>query len=147
MRKTTLAALALAVSPMAAFACPVPGSGVTALSISEADLGEDPYRVEVIAGGDQDLSQCGYAGGHVIENPDFSITMSGISGPIQVSVDSPGCDTVLLAHAPDGSWYYDDDSSGDLMPWMEVVASDGQFDFWIGTYSAGEFCEAHLVLY
>ena len=146
MQKWTLALAALLLSPAAALACPVAGDGVTTLSISEADMGEDPYRVEVIAGGDVDLSQCGYAAGYVITNPDFSITMSGVSGPIQASVDSPGCDTVLLVHGPDGSWYYDDDSSGDLMPWIEVVASDGQMDFWIGTYG-GDFCEAHLVLY
>jgi hypothetical protein len=30
--------------------------------------------------------------------------------PLQVLIDSPGCDTVLLINAPDGSWHYDDDS-------------------------------------
>ncbi len=146
MRHLLVALGVLMLSPAIALACPVAGQGVEVIALTEADMGEDPYRVPVIAGGDVDLSQCGYPAGFVITVPDFSFDMTGIYGPIQVSVDSPGCDTVLLVNGADGSWYYDDDSSGDLMPWLEVVADDGRMDVWIGTYG-GDFCDAQVVLY
>lgn len=145
--RTFITTLALALlAPLAALACPVAGAGVETIAIDEAALGEDGYRVEVIAGGDVDLTNCGQPAGFVISNPDFSFTMTGIYGPVQVSVDSPGCDTLLLINGVDGTWYYDDDSSGDLMPWIEVVADDGQMDVWVGTY-AGDYCDATLIVY
>lgn len=146
MRSFLLALGLVCLSPLAALACPSVGGAMDSRMITEADFGDQGARFPVIAGGDVNLGDCGYAGGFVIANPDFSFDMNGVYGPIQVSVDSPGCDTLLLINGPDGSWYFDDDSSGDLMPWLEVVADDGLLDVWVGTFG-GNYCDATLILY
>jgi hypothetical protein len=145
MRKIILAAALLCAAPLAAMACPVVTPGVQQVSISSADL-QNPYRLPVVAGGDINLGACGYPGGYVIANPDFSFYVTGVNGPMQFSVDSPGCDTVLLVHTADAGFYYDDDSSGDLMPYLEAVVYDGRVDVWVGTYG-GNYCDAQIVLY
>jgi len=143
--RTFLASLAvLCLSTLAAAACPIVTTGVTQLNLSEADLAT-PFGASVTAGGDQNLANCGYAGGYVIAQPDFSINLADISGPLQVSVASPGCDTVLLVNAPDGSWWYNDDSGESLEPWMQVDVTPGRMDVWVGTYD-GSFCAATLVV-
>lgn len=146
MRAISLAVGLILVGPLAAQACPTLGNPMAMQIVTEADFGDQGARFPVVAGGDVYLGNCGYPGGYTITQPDFSFDMRGVYGPIQVSVDSPGCDTLLLINGPDGSWYYDDDSSGDLMPWLEVIASDGLLDVWVGTYG-GEYCDATLILY
>ena len=140
-----MAALAtLFIGSVSAAACPVVSVGVTELYVSEADLAS-PFGASVVAGGDQNLANCGYAGGFVISQPDFSVNLADVSGPLQVSVASPDCDTVLLVNAPDGSWWYNDDSGESLEPWMQVDVTPGRMDVWVGTYD-GSFCDATLVL-
>ncbi len=144
--RTLLIGLGLALAtPAIAAACPVVAVGAQEISLDTATLAAG-YGVDVIAGGDIDLSTCGYEAGYVIESPDFSFNLSGIVGPVNLTVSSPNCDSMLLVNAPDGSWYWDDDSAGDLLPALAVdVAADGRLDVWVGTYD-GEFCDATLIL-
>ncbi len=127
-------------------ACPVISEGAEINRIYASEMQEDPFYFPVVAGGQVNLANCGFAGGWVVPNPDFSLYMYDFNGPVQFSVSSPGCDTVLLLNAPDGSWYYDDDSSGDLMPWIEAYVGDGRMDVWVGTFG-GDYCDASLVVY
>lgn len=136
--------LALAAPAMAA-ACPVVTVGVQEFALNEATIAAG-YGVDVVAGGDIDLSQCDFPAGFVIEQPDFSFNLTGIYGPLQISVASPGCDSMLLVNAPDGSWFWDDDSAGDLLPLLTVdIVGDGRLDVWVGTFD-GSYCDATLVL-
>jgi len=145
MKKILLSFGLLLASFQLAYACPQITEGAEIQRIYAAEL-QDPYYYPVVAGGDVNLASCGYAGGWVVPYPDFSIYMYDFNGPVQFSVSSPGCDTVLLLNAPDGSWYYDDDSSGDLMPWIEAYVGDGRMDVWVGTFN-GDYCDAQLVVY
>lgn len=144
--KTLLIGLGLALAtPAMAAACPVVDVGVQEIDLDEATI-TARYGVAVVAGGDIDLSQCDFPAGYVIERPDFSFNLAGVYGPVEISVDSPGCDSMLLVNAPDGSWHWDDDSGGDLLPLMTVeIAEDGRLDVWVGTFD-GSYCDATLVL-
>jgi len=144
MKHLLFAAGVLLASIQLAQACPVAGVGALQLSYDAVQMDME-YSVDVVAGGDVDLSDCGYVSGWVITEPDVSFTLSGINGPLQVSIDSPGCDTVLLINAPDGSWHYDDDSWGELMPTLQAFMDDGRLDVWVGTYD-GSVCDAQIVL-
>ncbi|MBF9044777.1 hypothetical protein HKCCE4037_15650 [Rhodobacterales bacterium HKCCE4037] len=147
MRNFILIAGLLFVLPTIATACPVIAEGVRTVELAEGDLiGDEPLGYPVVAGGDIDLSQCGYPGGFVIERPDYSFQILDIDGDLLVSVTSPGCDTVLLVNAPDGEWYFDDDTAGDLQPQLLVDVAPGRLDIWVGTFGA-ETCEAELTLF
>jgi hypothetical protein len=49
-----------------------------------------------------------------------------------------GADTTLIVRAPNGDWYCDDDSGGDLNPYLNLrVDQSGKYDVWVGSYSEG----------
>jgi hypothetical protein len=57
-------------------------------------------------------------------------------------------DTVLLVNTPDGEWHCNDDYSG-LNPALTFEApQEGQYDIWVGTYSAtnGDYPPATLAV-
>ncbi len=108
----------------------------------------------VTAGGDQDLTQCsgiqpqgGGGSGSFTTSPDFSFELSGLkSYSLTIKTMAEGCDTVLLVNTADATWYYDDDSNGDMNALINLpTPSDGWIDVWVGTFD-GSFCEATLSL-
>ncbi len=115
----------------------------------------NPKSVDVIAGGDNDLSRCGirahnYRGplpGWVTTPPDFSIEVKGLSGyQIEFRVVAD-CDTVMLLNTAAANWYYDDDDNGNGQPKIRLTrpAANGIYDIWIGTYEPRN-CNARLII-
>lgn len=125
-------------APSLAFACPTVTPGAASYTLGEDDL-NDPRNIAVYASGNIAPTSCGYAGGYATSTPQMSITFTDISGPVQVSTLGT-CDTVLLVNAPDGSWWFDDDSGNNLQAWMVVDVTPGRMDIWVGTY-AGSGCD------
>ena len=148
----------LACCPAAALACPDAGLwGKERYEVSASDL-YAPKEATVIAGGDIDLRSCrnirpqnwsGPITGHVIREPDFSITVRGLDGyQIEFRTVS-ACDSVLLINTAAGNWYFDDDdntqSAGDALIRLTRPSGDGIYDIWVGTFDGAE-CEAKIVL-
>jgi hypothetical protein len=129
----SLALLALAASP--AFA-QNPGGDPT---FGDVRLNEgfpnDPYSVDLVAGGSINVRKgsCNY--GVVADAPDvdFYYTSSGNSDLYIYAVSSE--DTTILVNLPDGSWACDDDGYGDGDPILVIRDGDaGLYNIWVGTY-------------
>lgn len=105
----------------------------------------DPYERNVTAGGSYNLQNCGFSvGGYAAAAPDFDLYYYAGGAPLTFYVES-NYDTVLLINAPDGSWYFDDDSWGNLNPAITFNNPvSGLYDVWIGTYSRGSGLRAQL---
>ena len=139
----------------AAMACPdYTLWGNERYSFSGPDL-YTPRGINVVAGGDRNLENCpipwrnwqGRATGWVIEEPDFSITVSQLGGyQIEFRVVSE-CDSVLAVNTAAANRYYDDDDNGNLDPKIRLTnpAANGIYDIWIGTYN-GATCDAQLII-
>ena len=57
-----------------------------------------------------------------------------------------GHDTVLLVNAPDGQFYYADDSSGQNPTLTFSNPQAGLYDIWIGAYNGGSGIPGQLVI-
>lgn len=102
-----------------------------------AGFPNDPYRVDVVAGGSVDGSGLpGACVGEIGDAPDYRVTYTGGKGsdPLFFRTLSSE-DTTLIINGPDGRWYCDDDSYGDLD--AEVRFSNpqsGVYDIWVGAF-------------
>ncbi len=151
MKSTVLAAVAAAftLSAGVAAACPnwqaAPSFGQIELW---AGFTPDPYVRNITAGGRYDLAGCfGSAGwgGSVASRPDFDLYWRGATGQLTIAVSS-GHDTVLLVNAPDGQWYYADDSRG-MNPVITFYnPQQGLYDIWIGAYGGGRGLPGQLII-
>lgn len=98
----------------------------------------DPYVVDVVAGGNIDAAGIGGAcRGSISSAPDFQITYRAGSLPLAIRTRS-GADTTLVVNGPDGRWYCDDDSFGNLN--AQVFFSNpqsGVYDIWVGRFNGG----------
>jgi len=152
---TRLSALALAAGVMtgaAAYACPdmnALGQGFTEYGYS---LWDRQY-LPVTAGGSNSLSACGQirpvggtGEGYFTASPDFTISLNEMEGyDLEIRVVSD-CDAALLVNSPDGIWFYDDDSNGNLDPAISLsTVPNGYLDIWVGTFD-GAYCDATLSL-
>lgn len=142
------ATVALAFTSGSAQACPdwqlQPPFGAVELS---AGFLPDPYSRNVTAGGGFNLQNCGFSwAGYVARAPDFDLYYNSGSSPLTFYVNS-SFDTVLLINAPDGRWYFDDDSAGNLNPAITFNNPEsGLYDVWIGTYQPGSGLRAQLFI-
>ena len=141
------AIVALVCATGAAQACPDwqldPPFGAVNLS---AGFLPDPYQRSVTAGGAYNLQNCGFSSaGYVARAPDFDLYYDAANGvPLTFYVES-SFDTILLINAPDGSWYFDDDSHGNFDPAIYFdQPMTGLYDVWIGAYSRGSGLRARL---
>ncbi len=95
----------------------------------------DPHIQIIMAGGHLEASSAGQGcAGFVAEAPDYRVVYSGSNAPLGFEVSSQA-DTTLLINGPDGQWYCDDDSAGNMQPslvWGN--APQGRYDIYIGTY-------------
>ncbi len=106
----------------------------------------DPYRVQVVAGGGVDAaallgSPCM---GFAAPAPDYRLFYTGGQYRLRFFASSSG-DTTLIINAPDGRWYCDDDSGGNLNPLLDFGSPlSGQYDIWVGAFQTGH--SANLVI-
>lgn len=153
--KLLIAAAALGVSASAADACPDYALWGNETYEMTADQLYTPRSVAVMAGGDVNLEQCrirarnweGPMPGFVITQPDFSITVSGLTGYELEFRTVSSCDTVLLINTAGTNWYFDDDDNGNADAKIRLTqpGGDGIYDIWIGTYD-GAYCDAELIV-
>lgn len=107
-----------------------------------------PQSYGVLASGSVPLANCGniQGTGYFNQAPNFSFWLSGMDNyRLDLSVVSD-CDSTLLANAVDTTWYFDDDSNGNLDPRLSIQGANslnGRVDVWVGTYGGGS-CNATL---
>lgn len=97
----------------------------------------DPYSVELVAGGEIDASRLGNGCvGRIARAPDYRLTYQTSGNlPLTIVAVSQG-DTTLVINDPNGNWRCDDDSGGDLNPGvMFRNPQSGVYDIWVGTIS------------
>lgn len=104
----------------------------------------DPYRVSLLAGGSIDISRLGYYG-YVANEPDFRLYYQAGSFDLTIKVERAQGDTLLLISAPDGSWFFNDDTYGLDPAYTFSKPQSGQYDIWVGTFS-GDLVDADLII-
>ena len=125
--------------------CPDYGQNGASWDFSSSDV-YSPRRLDVVAGGEIDLMNCGDTPGvgNVAEAPDFTLDYTR-TGSFNIRFRSQGsCDTVLLINDASGQWFWDDDSGEG--PDSEVLLQNpdsGYIDVWVGTYDS-QVCDASL---
>ncbi|WP_068296162.1 LCCL domain-containing protein [Pararhodobacter sp. CCB-MM2] len=147
-----LASLALGVAVLGsgsaqAQACPDWSLQGTPIAFTSEQLWV-PQGVNVIAGGNVDLSACPMPGhGYVITQPDFDLSFTGnesANRDLELRVQA-SCDTVLLVNDASGTWHFSDDDT-DLNPRIRITgAPSGAYDVWVGTFGQ-QTCQAQLIL-
>ena len=129
--------------------CPNPGmQGVPVTTTGSALYSPTDYVTT--ASGSQQLSNCGlpvFSTGYFNAQPNFSFFLSGMQeyGRLEIEGEA-SCDTVLLVRTPDGQWFLDDDSNGNLNPRLDLTNMfmlNGRVDVWVGSYS-GASCSATI---
>jgi len=125
-------------------ACPQINQGNQVIDLSASDL-YTPDDFDVVAGGDLDLSACSSVEGfgYVIATPDFSLNYTADEDYDLEFRATGDCDVVLLVNDNTGTWHFVDDSVGTDATLRLPNATDGRFDIWIGTFSAGT-CDGNL---
>ncbi|MCB1410839.1 MAG: hypothetical protein KDK22_15635, partial [Rhodobacteraceae bacterium] len=126
--------------------CPDPTAVGQPITLSPADL-RTQRSFGVVAGGNLDLAACGSVPGHghVIQAPDFSLTIAGdLSGnTLDLGIDGT-CDPVMLVHDPRGAWHFNDDAA-DLNSRVTIDAPvPGVYRVWAGTFGM-QTCQATLL--
>lgn len=124
------------VAPPPAALCPDYNLESAVLTYDMAQLAT-PQMLDVVAGGNLDLSGCPeIAGtGFVIEAPDYQLDLTGMTGADLEFRLTAACDTVLLVNDVNADWQYVDDSNGVMDPILILPAAiDGSYDIWVGTY-------------
>lgn len=96
----------------------------------------DPQYADVLSGGNTDASRISGCSGFIANNPDVRVVYSAGSYPLSIWAESSG-DTTLVINAPDGNWYCDDDSGGNLNPVVRFARPmSGRYEIWVGTFGS-----------
>ena len=105
----------------------------------------NPHRASVRAGGPVDATLAlathtvaeGYCYGRITREPTYRLTWNGRGEPLYISTGSEEVDTLLLVNAPDGSWWCDDDSAGNLNAGLVIEdAPPGVYDIYVGAFDS-----------
>lgn len=151
MKSLKIAAAALA------GACVVAAGGALAQDFSQAPaygavelyagFTPDPYLANVVAGGGNNVgANIGGCTGWVATAPDFRLFYASGGYPLTIGAIA-NQDSTIVVNAPDGSWYCDDDSGGNLNPAVRFNnPTTGQYDIWVGTYRSGVTFPAQVVI-
>lgn len=112
----------------------------------------DPQVTEVTAGGPVDIAAtpetAGACWGFATAEPTLRLNYTaGSTFPLYIYAIAEELDIVLVVNNPDGTWFCDDDSAGNLDPLVIFDAPiSGQYDIWVGTYGAGNTAAATLYI-
>jgi hypothetical protein len=121
--------------------CPNWATQHTAFGGTTLRAGFRSFRVpRITAGGRHSLSNCFGTNwrGFTITRPDYRINYQGNSptGRLTFALSSRATDTILLINAPDGQWYFNDDSNNSSNSILTFVpALQGQYDIWAGSFN------------
>jgi len=99
----------------------------------------DPTRVDMVAGGSVDISRQGLGSdcyGYATSISDYRVYWSGRSELLRFYFASGG-DTTMVVRTPNGDWLCNDDYHNADPEIRISYPASGQYDIWIGTYSAG----------
>ncbi len=110
----------------------------------------DPQTVELISGGDVDVVELGLGtdcGGYATSAPDLRLSLADGLAQLRIFfVADGGEDATLIVNDPYGNWLCNDDFS-DWDPMVELQnAESGQYDIWVGSYSADEYITGMLYI-
>lgn len=112
----------------------------------------DPAIVDVVSGGNLDASTANTGGvacaGWVTAQPDVIVNFDEMSGFLRFAFrpNNDGEDATLVINDGQGNWHCNDDASG-LNPVIDLAdAPPGQYDIWIGSYSASENIAGQLLI-
>ncbi|MBN1179612.1 MAG: hypothetical protein JXD18_10390 [Anaerolineae bacterium] len=111
----------------------------------------DPFTVELVSGGDVDVDTLNLGPsctGYALSAPDYRLNFTGESpfGLRIFFVATSGEDATLIVNDPQGNWHCNDDFN-DLNPLIELdTPPEGQYDIWVGSYSAEDFIEGTLYI-
>lgn len=96
----------------------------------------DPWTKSIIAGGSSPASAAkSGCEGSVSAAPDIQIFFEPGDSDLTFRVRAEE-DTTLLINTPNGRFYCDDDSGGDLDPKVTITnPQSGRYDIWVGTYN------------
>jgi hypothetical protein len=112
----------------------------------QAGFSNDPYPIDMIAGGDIDASYLGGGcSGMVTAAPDVRVIYDGTSptGLLRFYFQGSG-DATLIVNDPQGTfWCNDDYSANTVDPGVDLINVTGtlgedQFDVWVGSYIPDE---------
>lgn len=106
----------------------------------------DPYPVGLTSGGSVDVS---YLGGGCVgfaaNNPDVRLNYTGGGFPMLRVYFIGAGDTTLIVNDASGGWHCSDDSFGGSNPSLDFGSpASGQYDIWVGSYSAETFVSGTL---
>ncbi|RUO31126.1 S1 family peptidase [Aliidiomarina soli] len=111
----------------------------------------DPHSIEVVAGGNVDISETidgSGCTGFAAANPDVRMHFSGSTAGLKAYfvADNPIEDATIVINTPDGSWHCNDDAHGStLNPMLDLATSgEGRYDIWIGSYRQGNYISGKL---
>jgi len=121
-----------------------PNFGSVSLS---AGFEEDPYVIDVVAGGEVNAAFVDAAcWGSISRAPDYRLDYSDADEYNLTFTAVSAGDTTLLVRDPEGGFHCDDDSFGNFNPRVDVNApQDGAYYVWIGIYGQGNgYADAQL---
>jgi len=104
----------------------------------------DPAAVAVTSGGSVDVAAYlgGSCVGYAAPAPDVRLNWSGASRELRIFFEAAaaGRDTTLIVNDPTGAWHCSDDASSSTLNPLIVLPQPrpGQYDIWVGSYSAGD---------
>ncbi len=124
-----------------------PQSGRVAL---RSGFAGDPDITTVPVGGQVNVSrtvQDDFCWGQVSEAPGVILDYrAGDDADLFVSLEAEA-DTTLLVQGPNGDWYCDDDTAGNLNPGLRIRApQSGEYAIWGGRYSNGPIIQGQLYI-
>lgn len=98
----------------------------------------EPQTFELTAGGDQRVDAMNLAPtcvGYIAASaPDVKLDISGVSDPLVIKATSDN-DLSLVAYAPDGQWFCNDDADGSNPRLTIEQVPNGTWSVWVGTYA------------
>ncbi|MGQ9887263.1 MAG: S1 family peptidase [Aggregatilineales bacterium] len=104
----------------------------------------DPAAVAVTSGGSVDVAAYlgGSCVGYAAPAPDVRLNWSGASSELRIFFEAAAArrDTTLIVNDPTGAWHCNDDANGSTLNPLIVLPQPrpGQYDIWVGSYSAGD---------
>lgn len=132
-----VAALSLVAAPAYAQRINTGATGTSGQVQLTSGYEPDPYLVTVNGGGPIDASTIDEnCSGYVGSRSSFTLRYRAGELPLFIAGIS-AADTTLVVRAPDGRWYCDDDSGGDLNPQLSWESPrSGRYQIWLGRFGA-----------